>query len=165
MLKSHWSKTTVLIQSFVVSVPGLEIDCSDKNQQMDGCLNLPLCSPCFEERWRAPSWRGSWQAFCLSNLVWCVCVSIHCPFSFIQGELHCRSDSGHHGQKGQHPEYVCYCPCGSWEIHPDRLLGLQSWNHRLSPCWWNSLHWHKKRWAGEMHHHQVHVSLLMILPS
>jgi len=78
----------------------------------------------------------------------------------LQGELHSRSDTGHHGQKGQHQKHVCDCPRWSRQINLDWFSGMQSWYHCLCPCGGDPFHRHKEGWAGAVHHHQINVSSL-----
>lgn len=78
------------------------------------------------------------------------------------GELHGGSDPCHHGQKVQHQKHVRDRTRGSWEVHADRLAGIQSGDHCIVPCRRNPLHRHTQRRAGALHHHQIYVCALCL---
>lgn len=75
------------------------------------------------------------------------------------GELHSESDPGHHEQEVQHQKHICDRPRGSWQVHSDRLTGVQSGDHSFSQGRRDALHRHSQRRAGALHHHQIDVSV------
>ena len=80
----------------------------------------------------------------------------------LSGELHSRPGARMHGQEEEHQEHVRDRPRGSRQVHPDRLPGGQGRYYRRRQGRRVQGHRYQEGRAGEMHHHQVHVSLISL---